>query len=105
MLADCVLDLEAARTLTYSAATREADAVATQRIRTSITKVVASETFCRIADRVLQLFGGWGYSTDFPVERFYREARMWRIVEGPNEIHRTLIGRLVAQYGTRGLRP
>ncbi|HTM84708.1 MAG TPA: acyl-CoA dehydrogenase family protein, partial [Mycobacterium sp.] len=105
MLADCVLDLEAARTITYSAAGRVGDGLATRRMRDSITKVVASEAICRIADRVLQLFGGWGYSTDFPVESFYREARMWRIVEGPNEIHRTLIGRLLTQHGTRGLRP
>lgn len=104
-LADCVLDLEAVRALTYSAASRAGDAIVTQRMHCSITKVAASEAICRVADRVLQLFGGWGYSTDLPVERFYREVRMWRIVEGPNEIHRTLIGRLVSQNGTRGLRP
>jgi alkylation response protein AidB-like acyl-CoA dehydrogenase len=105
ILADCALDLEVVRNLTYSAASREGDAVAAQRMRHSITKVVASEAVCRIADRVLQLFGGWGYSTDLPVERFYREARLWRIVEGPNEIHRSLIGRLLAQNGARVLRP
>jgi alkylation response protein AidB-like acyl-CoA dehydrogenase len=105
ILADCVLDLEAVRSITYSAASREGDSVVAQRMRNSITKVVASEALCRIADRVLQLFGGWGYSTDLPVERFYREVRMWRIVEGPNEVHRTLVGRLLAQNGTRCLRP
>ncbi|HKI41359.1 MAG TPA: acyl-CoA dehydrogenase [Mycobacterium sp.] len=105
ILADCVLDLEAVRSITYSAATRENDGVVAQRMRCSITKVFASEALCRVADRVLQLFGGWGYSADFPVERFYREVRMWRIVEGPNEVHRSLIGRLVAHHGTRGLRP
>jgi len=104
-LADCALDLEIVRNLTYSAASREGDGVVAQRMRHSITKVVASEAVCRIADRVLQLFGGWGYSTDLPVERFYREARLWRIVEGPNEIHRSLIGRLLAQSGARALRP
>lgn len=105
ILADCALDLEVVRNLTYSAASREGDTVVAQRMRHSITKVAASEAICRIADRVLQLFGGWGYSTDLPVERFYREARLWRIVEGPNEIHRSLIGRLLAQNGTRALRP
>jgi acyl-CoA dehydrogenase len=105
ILADCVLDLEAVRSITYSAASREGDSVVAQRMRNSITKVAASEALCRIADRVLQLFGGWGYSTDLPVERFYREVRMWRIVEGPNEVHRTLVGRLLAQNGTRCLRP
>lgn len=105
MLADCLLDLEAVRSITYSAASRDDDDVVPQRIRTSITKVAASEALCHIVDRVLQLFGGWGYSADLPIERFYREARMWRIVEGPNEVHRTLIGRLLAQNGTRRLRP
>jgi alkylation response protein AidB-like acyl-CoA dehydrogenase len=105
ILADCVLDLAAVRTLTYTAAGREGDGVVAQRMHSSIAKVAASEAICRVADRVLQLFGGWGYSTDLPVERFYREVRMWRIVEGPNEVHRSLIGRLLTQNGTRGLRP
>lgn len=105
ILADCVLDLEAARSITYTAAARESDGVVAQRMRCSITKVFASEALCRVADRVLQLFGGWGYSAGLPVERFYREVRMWRIVEGPNEVHRSLIGRLVAHNGTRDLRP
>lgn len=105
MLADCVLDLEAARGITYAAASREHDGVVAERMRCSITKVFGSEALCRVADRVLQLFGGWGYSADFPVERFYREVRMWRIVEGPNEVHRSLLGRLVARHGTRVLRP
>jgi acyl-CoA dehydrogenase len=73
-------------------------------MRCSIAKVFASEALCRVADRVLQLFGGWGYSADLPVERFYRDVRMWRIVEGPNEVHRSLIGRLVVDNGTRDLR-
>lgn len=110
ILADCALDLEAARTITYHAATYHAaccidGGVVAERLRSSITKVVASEALCRVADRVMQLFGGWGYSSDLPVERFYREVRMWRIVEGPNEIHRSLIGRLLTRHGTRGLRP
>ena len=105
ILADCVLDLEAVRSITYSAAGRENEGVVAQRMRSSITKVFASEALCRVADRVLQLFGGWGYSADLPIERFYREVRMWRIVEGPNEVHRSLIGRLVARNGIRGLRP
>jgi len=104
ILADCVLDLEAVRSITYTAASREHDGVVAQRMRCSITKVFASEALCRVADRVLQLFGGWGYSADLPVERFYREVRMWRIVEGPNEVHRSLIGRLLARNGTRVLR-
>lgn len=105
MLADCAIELEAVRNLTYGTAIREHDSVAAERMRCSITKVLASDTICSIADRVLQLFGGWGYSTDLPIERFYRDVRMWRIVEGPNEIHRTVIGRLLAENGIRSLRP
>lgn len=103
MLADCVIDLDTVRALTYVAALTTNDLSAT-RMRESIVKVAASEALDRVADRVLQLFGGWGYAAESLVQQFYREARMWRIVEGPNEIHRDLIGRLAVDNGVLGLR-
>lgn len=102
MLADCALDVEATRWLTYAAA-RAADEGLDTRTVDSLVKVQASEALGRVADRVLQLFGGWGYSKDLPIERFYREARMWRIVEGPNEVHRWSVARALARHGTRAL--
>ena len=58
-----------------------------------------------VADRVLQVHGGWGYSQELPIERFYRFARLWRIVEGPNEVHRWVIARALLKSGIGILRP
>jgi alkylation response protein AidB-like acyl-CoA dehydrogenase len=104
MLADCAIDLDASRWMTYAAAA-EADAGGDTRLHDSIVKTFTSEALGRVADRVLQLFGGWGYSKDLPIERFYREARMWRIVEGPNEVHRWAIARQLLTKGMAPLRP
>jgi alkylation response protein AidB-like acyl-CoA dehydrogenase len=104
MLADCAIELDATRWMTYASAVR-VDAGMDTRVRDSMVKVFASEALGRVADRVLQLFGGWGYAKDLPVERFYREARMWRIVEGPNEIHRWAIARALNRFGVAAIRP
>jgi alkylation response protein AidB-like acyl-CoA dehydrogenase len=103
MLADCAIDLEASRAMTYAAAERR-DGGGEMRVHDAMVKVFASEALGRVADRVLQLFGGWGYSKDLPIERFYREARMWRIVEGPNEVHRWAIARSLLHSGVDSLR-
>ena len=61
-------------------------------------KVQASETLGRIADRAVQVFGGAGYSKDLPIERIYRDARIFRIYDGTSEIHRGIVARgLLAQ--------
>lgn len=104
MLADCAIDIDASRWMTYAAAARCDDGADT-RVADSVVKVFTSEALCRVADRVLQLFGGWGYSKDLPIERFYREARMWRIVEGPNEVHRSVVARALASTGVNALDP
>jgi acyl-CoA dehydrogenase len=104
MLADCAIEIDAARWMTYAAVAR-ADAGDDTRVCDSMVKVFSSEALGRVADRVLQLFGGWGYSKDFPIERFYREARMWRIVEGPNEVHRNAIARAMSRAGIAAVRP
>ncbi|HWB65642.1 MAG TPA: acyl-CoA dehydrogenase family protein [Mycobacteriales bacterium] len=103
-IADCAVDLDATRWMTYAAAAR-VDEGADTRLQVSMVKVFASEALGRVADRVMQLFGGWGYAKGLPVERFYREARMWRIVDGPNEIHRVVIARQLARSGIAALRP
>ena len=88
----CLVSVEGAPKLVPSCQQAATDGIDT-RVVDSIVKVHASEALGRVADRVLQLFGGWGYSKDLPIERFYREARMWRIVEGPNEVHRWAVAR------------
>jgi alkylation response protein AidB-like acyl-CoA dehydrogenase len=56
---------------------------------------MASETSSRVADMAVQIHGGYGYSKSYPVERYYRDARITRIYEGTSEIHRMVIARSV----------
>lgn len=66
----------------------------------SMAKVWASESCCRIVDRMLQLHGGYGYVQEYPIERLYRDARVTRIYEGTSEVQRIVIGReLLNTYG------
>ncbi|WPH23325.1 acyl-CoA dehydrogenase family protein [Variovorax paradoxus] len=93
MIADNDVDLEAARLLIHSAA----DAIEAQdsqaRIAASRAKLYASEMGCRVTDRVLQIFGAMGYMCELPIERFYRDARAFRIGEGTSEMQRLQIAR------------
>jgi alkylation response protein AidB-like acyl-CoA dehydrogenase len=92
MLADIAIDIETCRWMTYRAAALH-DRGENTRIIDSMVKVYGSEMINRVADKVMQIHGGWGYSQDFPIERFLRDTRFMRIVEGPNEMHRWLIAR------------
>jgi acyl-CoA dehydrogenase len=62
-------------------------------------KVHAAETLGRIADRAVQVFGGMGWCKDLPIERLYRDARIYRIYDGTSEIHRTVVAREVLRKG------
>jgi alkylation response protein AidB-like acyl-CoA dehydrogenase len=104
MLADCAIEIHACRSMTYDVAWK-ADHGQDPRIWASIVKVYASEIVWNVADRILQIHGGWGYSRELPIERFLRIARLWRIAEGPNEVHRWIIGRTLQKYGIGLLRP
>jgi alkylation response protein AidB-like acyl-CoA dehydrogenase len=93
MVADNDLDIEAARLLIHSAAELiEADDPQA-RIAASRAKLFASEMGCRVTDRALQIFGAMGYMCELPVERFYRDARAFRIGEGTSEMQRLQIAR------------
>ena len=92
-LADCDCEIEAARLLTYRAAQLADEGDPHFRIAGSRSKLYASEMVGRVADRVLQIFGGAGYMSDFPVERMYRDARAFRIGEGTSEMQRMQIAR------------
>jgi acyl-CoA dehydrogenase len=59
----------------------------------SIAKLYSSEALGRVVDRAVQIHGGYGVSKEFPLERWYREARIRRIGEGPSEVHRMVIAR------------
>ncbi|MEO6749779.1 MAG: acyl-CoA dehydrogenase family protein, partial [Casimicrobiaceae bacterium] len=96
MIADNDLEIEAARCLIQHAAmlldADHADDTAS-RIAASRAKLYASEMGCRVADRALQIFGGMGYMCELPLERFYRDARAFRIGEGTSEMQRIQIAR------------
>lgn len=93
MVADNDLDIEAARLLIHSASAQIEAGAPQARIAASRAKLFASEMGCRVTDRVLQIFGAMGYMCELPVERFYRDARAFRIGEGTSEMQRLQIAR------------
>jgi acyl-CoA dehydrogenase len=65
----------------------------------AMVKLYGSEVYNRVADKAVQIHGGLGYSAEYPIERFYRDARITRIYEGTSEIQRNIIGtQLIKQY-------
>jgi alkylation response protein AidB-like acyl-CoA dehydrogenase len=91
-LADMATRVEAARALAHMAATRKdrGEAVTTHA---SMAKLFASETAMWVTTQAVQLFGGYGYMRDFPVEKLFRDAKATEIYEGTSEIQRIVIGR------------
>ncbi|MDN4522987.1 acyl-CoA dehydrogenase family protein [Fictibacillus fluitans] len=96
MLADMATETEAARTLTMMAAEKIDEGKKVIK-EASMAKLFASDVFNRVADKAVQIHGGMGYVSDYPVERFYRDARITKIYEGTNEIQRLIIARNVLQ--------
>jgi butyryl-CoA dehydrogenase len=94
MLADMSTRIEAARLLTYQAALAK-DAAKAHGGRYSVeaarAKLFASETAVWVADRAVQIHGGYGYMKEYPVERFYRDAKITEIYEGTSEVQRMVI--------------
>jgi acyl-CoA dehydrogenase len=99
LLADSAIEINAARLLLLQAAA-EIDQGRDARERISMVKVYAAEMLGRVADRAVQVFGGMGYCTDLPIEKFYRDARIFRIFDGTSEIHRTVIARSMMKHGS-----
>ena len=90
MVADMATEIEAARQLMFSAAaTRDRGEKST--MQASMAKLFASEMVNRITGKALQMHGGYGFTTDYPVERYYRDARVFTIYEGTSEIQRVVI--------------
>jgi acyl-CoA dehydrogenase len=96
MLADMATETEAARTLTLKAAYMVDEGKRVIK-EASMAKLFASEVFNRVADKAVQIHGGMGYVSDYPVERFYRDARITKIYEGTNEIQRLIIARRILE--------
>ncbi|MGE7596378.1 acyl-CoA dehydrogenase family protein [Peribacillus frigoritolerans] len=96
MLADMATETEAARALTMMAA-QKIDEGRKVIKEASMAKLFASDVFNRVADKAVQIHGGMGYMAEYPVERFYRDARITKIYEGTNEIQRLIIARNVLE--------
>lgn len=93
ILADMATDLEAARALLYLAAAKLTAGSPDKTRFSAMAKKLATDTGSSVADRALQLFGGYGYLRDYPIERFWRDLRVHRILEGTNEVMRLIVGR------------
>ena len=91
-LADMAMELDAARLLTQRAAVMK-DAGKKITRESAMAKLFASETAVRICDEAVQLFGGYGFIKDYPVEKFYRDVKLCTIGEGTSEIQRMVIAR------------
>jgi butyryl-CoA dehydrogenase len=89
-LADMCTEIDAARLLVWRAAVKK-DAGGRYTTESSMAKVFASEVANRAAKEAVQIFGGYGYLTDFPVERHFRDAKITEIYEGTSEIQRLVI--------------
>ncbi len=92
MLADAEVELRACRWLIWEGAWK-ADRGEDARVEASMAKLYSSEVLGRVIDACVQIHGGYGVSKEFPLERWYREARVRRIGEGPSEVHRMVIAR------------
>ena len=94
-LADMATAIEAARQLVWHAAALR-DAGEPCLKEASMAKLFASEMAERVCSDAIQIYGGYGYVADFPVERIYRDVRVCQIYEGTSEIQRLVIGRALA---------
>lgn len=90
-LAELAAAIDGARLLTWRASWMAASGVAFERGEGSMCKMAASEVAVRATERAIQTMGGWGYIKDHPVEKWYRDAKLYTIFEGTSEIQRIVI--------------
>lgn len=90
-IAEIATQIDAARLLTWRASWMAANGVPFERGEGSMSKLAASEIAVRATERAIQTMGGWGYITDHPVEKWYRDAKLYTIFEGTSEIQRVVI--------------
>jgi alkylation response protein AidB-like acyl-CoA dehydrogenase len=101
MLADMQASVDAARLLVWRAAWMARQGKPFTRAEGSMSKLVAGETAVRVTEQAIQILGGNGYTRDFPVERWHRDAKIFTIFEGTSEIQRMIIGRAVTGLDVR----
>jgi alkylation response protein AidB-like acyl-CoA dehydrogenase len=103
ILADMEANTQAARAITLHAARLRDRGLAFSR-EASIAKLVATDNAMKVTTDAVQVFGGYGYTRDFPVERYMREAKVMQIFEGTNQIQRLIIGRALREDDQGALR-
>jgi alkylation response protein AidB-like acyl-CoA dehydrogenase len=100
-LADMHAAVDAARLLTWRAAWMARHGHTFEHAEGSISKLVAAETAVRVTEQAIQILGGNGYTREYPVERWHRDAKIFTIFEGTSEIQRMIIGRAVTGLDVR----
>ena len=101
MLADMQAGVDAARLLTWRAAWMARTGRPFEHAEGSISKLFAGETAVKVTEQAIQILGGNGYTRDYPVERWHRDAKIFTIFEGTSEIQRMIIGRAVTGLDVR----
>jgi acyl-CoA dehydrogenase len=96
MLAEMAQEVEAARLLVYKAAWLHDQGQRNTKLA-SMAKFYAGDTAVRAATNAVQIFGGYGYNTEYPVEKLYRDSKIFQIYEGTNQIQRLIISRHVVE--------
>lgn len=99
MLADSAMEINATRTALWQTADK-IDRGLDPRADISALKVQGAELLGRVVDRAVQIFGGMGYSKDLPIERYYRDARIYRIFDGASEVHRSVVAKTMLKGAT-----
>lgn len=93
MLADMATELEAARALLYLAAVKVTENAPDKTRFSAMAKCLATDSGSNVVNSALQLFGGYGYLRDYPIERFWRDLRVHSILEGTNQVMRLIVGK------------
>ncbi len=101
MLADMAAAVDAARLLTWRAAWMARNRKPFDHAEGSMAKLVAGEAAVRVTEQAIQILGGYGYTREYPVERWHRDAKIFTIFEGTSEIQRMIIGRAATGLDVR----
>jgi acyl-CoA dehydrogenase len=101
MIFDSAAEIQACRLLTLQAA-RKMDTGDPARVEIGVIKVVGAKMLHNVIDRAIQVYGAMGVTADTPLERMYRHARFARIYDGPDEVHRQTVSRLILREYKRG---
>lgn len=100
-LADMAVKIDAARLLVHRAAWMAANKIPFDSAQGSMSKLYAGETAVKVTEEAIQILGGYGYVREYPVQRWYRDAKIYTIFEGTSEIQRLIISRAISKVHIR----